>query len=161
MRAPSVFAGGQAEGVLVGGNLSVVCATMGTPYEIDTRDAILFLEEVGERPFRIDRMLNQLRLAGKLRQARGILLGAFPGCEGGDPEGDLPLEQVFADYFEPLRVPVLSGFPAGHVADHAVLPLGVRVRLDATARRLSILEPPVSAESAGDASRAEPGDGAR
>ncbi len=134
--------GGVAEGVLTGGNLSLIAATMGTPYEIDTRDAILFIEDVSEKPFRIDRMLAQLRLAGKLREVRGILLGSFQNCVG--PEASLTLDEVFLDYFRDLGVPVLGGYPAGHgLADHAVLPLGVRVRLDADKGTLSLLESPV------------------
>jgi muramoyltetrapeptide carboxypeptidase len=117
---------------------------MGTPYEIDTRDAILFLEDVMEKPFRIDRMLNQLRLAGKLSEVRGVILGGFVGCDASDPEGDLPLTEVFQDYFGSLGVPVLSGYPAGHVPENATLPFGVRVRLDATARTVTLLESPVA-----------------
>ena len=134
--------GGVAEGVLTGGNLSLIAATMGTPYEIDTRDAILFIEDVSEKPFRIDRMLAQLRLAGKLREVRGILLGSFQNCVG--TEASLTLDEVFLDYFRDLGVPVLGGYPAGHgLADHAVLPLGIRVRLDADKGTLSLLESPV------------------
>ncbi|MBI4601745.1 MAG: LD-carboxypeptidase [Planctomycetes bacterium] len=148
MKAPIALAEGTAEGRLVGGNLSVISSTMGTPYEIDARGAILFLEEVGEKPFRIDRMLNQLRLAGKLGQARGVVLGVFAGCDARDAEGDLSLAEVFSDYFGPLGIPVLCDYPAGHVPDQAVLPVGALVRLDATARRLSILEPAVAAPRA-------------
>ncbi len=134
--------GGVAEGVLTGGNLSLIAATMGTPYEIDTRDAILFIEDVSEKPFRIDRMLAQLRLAGKLGEVRGILLGSFQNCVG--PEASLTLDEVFLDYFRDLGVPVLGDYPAGHgLADHAVLPLGIRVRLDADKGTLSLLESPV------------------
>ncbi len=147
MKAPVTIVKGQAEGMLTGGNLSVVCATLGTQYEVETRGKIFFLEEVGEKVFRIDRLLNQLRLAGKLREVRGVLLGVFAGCEGRDPEGDLSLSEVFGDYFEPLGVPVLHDFPSGHIPDQALLPFGVMVRLDATARTLSILEPAVAAES--------------
>jgi muramoyltetrapeptide carboxypeptidase len=153
IRAPITIVGGEAEGVLVGGNLSVICSTVGTPYEIDTRDSILFLEEVAEKPFRIDRMLNQLRLAGKLKQARGILLGAFRGCQARDA-GEIALSDIFIDYFAPLGVPVLYEFPAGHVPDHVILPFGVKMRLDAKAGRLTILEPPVApADTASTASR--------
>lgn len=158
LKAPVAVVGGSAEGVLVGGNLSVICSTLGTPYEIDARGSILFIEEVAEKPFRIDRLLNQLRLAGKLREARGILLGAFPACDSRDPEGDLSLTEVFADYFVPLGVPVLADFPAGHIADQALLPIGARVRLDATSRKLSILESPVDlSRSAGAGSSAAEG----
>lgn len=145
MKAPTTLAPGVAEGVLAGGNLSLVCALLGTPYEIETRGAILFLEEVAEKPFRIDRMLNQLRLSGKLAEVRGVLLGAFEGCDARDPEGGLELTQVFSDYLIPLGVPVLAGYPAGHTPDQATLPLGLKVRLDAGAKTLSFLEPPVEA----------------
>jgi muramoyltetrapeptide carboxypeptidase len=150
MKAPFTVAGGTAEGVLVGGNLSVISCLMGTPYEIETRGAILFLEEVSEKLFRIDRMLNQLRLAGKLREARGILLGAFAGCE--EREGEVTRGEVLRDYFSTLGVPVLADFPAGHVPDHVTLPLGVRVRLDASAGTLTLLEAPVAEppEAAGE-----------
>ncbi len=130
---------GEASGRLTGGNLSLVCATLGTPYEIDTRDAILFLEDVNEKAFRIDRMLAQLRLSGKLKTIRGVVLGSFLNC--GKERDAIPLDTIFHDYFESLGVPVLAGFPAGHgLRDHAMLPLGARVRLDATAGTLSILE---------------------
>jgi muramoyltetrapeptide carboxypeptidase len=144
MKEPTTLVPGSAEGILTGGNLSVLCSLLGTPYELDTRGAILFLEDVSERPFRIDRMLNQLRLAGKLREARGVLLGAFTSCEDPNPSSSLSLGEVFTDYFVPLGVPVLADYPAGHVPDQATLPIGVRVRLDATARKLSLLESPVS-----------------
>jgi muramoyltetrapeptide carboxypeptidase len=147
MKAPTAIVEGAAEGRLAGGNLSLISSLMGTPYEIDTRGAILFVEEVQEKPFRIDRMLNQLRLAGKLKEARGILLGGFSNCDSRDPDGDLSLSEVFLDYFVPLGVPVLADFPAGHLPDQATLPMGVLVRLDATARTLTILESPVDART--------------
>ncbi|MEM7230843.1 MAG: LD-carboxypeptidase [Planctomycetota bacterium] len=131
------IAGGTAEGKLVGGNLSLVSATMGTPYEVDTNGAILFLEEVSERPFRVDRMLNQLRLAGKLKQLKGALLCRFTNCRGGS--NSRSLDTIFKEYLGPLGIPVLAYFPAGHVSDQATLPVGARVRLDATAKKLSIV----------------------
>lgn len=145
-KPPRAVIGGVAEGVLTGGNLSLIAATMGTPYEIDTRGAILFIEDVNEKPFRIDRMLAQLRLAGKLNEVRGILLGSFQNCVAA--AASLTLDQVFLDYFKDLGVPVLEGYPAGHgLADHAVLPLGVAVRLDADKGTLSLLESPVGRKS--------------
>jgi muramoyltetrapeptide carboxypeptidase len=149
MKAPTTMVPGIAEGVLVGGNLSVLCSTVGTPYEIDATDAILFIEEVSEKNFRIDRLLNQLRLAGILARAKGILLGGFTGCDVRDPEGDIPLAEVLEDYFRPLGVPVLADYPAGHLPDQAVLPLGIRVRLDAGAKKLTLLESPVARETPG------------
>lgn len=133
---------GQCEGRLAGGNLSVLTSTIGTPYEVDARGAILFLEEVNEKPYRIDRMLNQLRLSGKLAEARGILLCRFTGCEARSGR-DRSLEAIFSEYFRTLGVPVLANYPAGHIEDQATLPMGSLVRLDATAQKLVLLEPAV------------------
>jgi muramoyltetrapeptide carboxypeptidase len=138
------LSGGTAEGVLSGGNLSVIASTVGTPYEPRFEGAVLFLEDVSEKPFRIDRMLNQLRLAGKLARVRAVLLGQFTGCEAPEGNSSLSLDEVFRDYFAGLGVPVLAGFPAGHVADQATLPLGVKVLVDATAKRVALLEAPVA-----------------
>jgi muramoyltetrapeptide carboxypeptidase len=129
--------------VLAGGNLSTIASLMGTPFEVDTREKILLLEDVNEEPFRIDRMLCQLRLAGKLAAARGVLLGAFTNCVARAPKESLTLMEVFGEYFDHLGVPVLGGFPAGHIPQQPTLPIGGRVRLDATARTLTILEPVV------------------
>ncbi len=147
--ARRTIAPGAAEGILTGGNLSTIAALMGTPYEIDTRDAVLFLEDVNEEPFRIDRMLCQLRLAGKLAKARGILLGGFTRCVARTPSESWSLDEVIEDTFAKLGVPVLAGFPAGHLPEQPPLPIGIRVRLDATARTLAILEHAVSAATAG------------
>jgi muramoyltetrapeptide carboxypeptidase len=135
---------GAAEGPLVGGNLSTICALLGTPYEIETDGAILFIEDVNEEPFRIDRMLCQLRLAGKLGGLEGALLGGFTRCEARTTRPSFTVEDVLDQYFSELGIPVLAGFPAGHLADQATLPLGVRVRLDATRKTLRILEPAVA-----------------
>jgi len=138
--------GGQAEGVLVGGNLSVLVSTIGTPYEPRSENCILFLEDVSEKPFRIDRMLNQLRLSGKLGQYKGVLLGSFTGCLPLRQAGRIGLLDVFDHYFADLGVPVLSGYAAGHQPDQAILPFGIRVHLDATEKILSFIEAPVAEE---------------
>ncbi len=135
--------GGSAEGVLVGGNLSVLVSTIGTPYEVSGDGQLLFLEDVSEKAFRIDRMLNQLRLSGKLAKFRGILLGAFTNCGQDLNAAGKTLEDLFLEYFGELGVPVLSGFPAGHVSDQAVLPIGGQIRLDADQKKVTILEAPV------------------
>lgn len=137
------LAGGKAEGVLVGGNLSVLTCTIGTPYEARSRGCILFLEDVSETPFRIDRMLNQLRLSGMLGRYKGVILGSFTGCLPLRGRG-IGLLDVFDHYFEKLGVPVLSGYAAGHQPDQATLPIGARVRLDATAKKVSFIEAPVA-----------------
>lgn len=134
---------GLARGRLVGGNLSVVAALLGSEYEVQTEGAILFLEEVGEAPYRIDRMLSSLELAGKLQKVNGVLLGAFTGCEPAPGSPNVSAEQVLRSYFLPRGIPVLAGYPAGHGSWNMPLPLGCRVELDATNRRLRLLEPPV------------------
>jgi muramoyltetrapeptide carboxypeptidase len=123
---------GTAAGRLVGGNLSLLCSLLATPWALDIRDGVLFLEEVGEAPYRIDRLLNQLRLAGALEQARGFLLGSFSGSE--DPS------DVLAHYLGSLDKPVLGGWPAGHLPRNTLLPLGARVLLDADRGSLQFLE---------------------
>lgn len=134
---------GVARGRLVGGNLALVTALMGTPYEIDTTNNILLLEDVGEPPYRIDRFLSQLKLAGKLDVLSGVLLGQFTDCVPLDEKPSLTMETIFQDYFGKLGIPVLQNFPTGHCRDNATLPLNVPVELDADSGRLTILENPV------------------
>jgi muramoyltetrapeptide carboxypeptidase len=135
--------GGVAEGPLVGGNLSLVAATLGTPYAIQPEGALLFLEEVGEPAYRVDRLLTQLRLAGVLRSVAGVVVGAFsdPPDDVEDPEAVL---EVLRDRLGDLGVPVAMGFPFGHVDDNWTLPVGVPARLDADAGTLALLEAAVA-----------------
>ncbi len=139
--------GGQAEGLTTGGNLSLVTATLGTPFEVDTRGRILFLEEVGEEPYRVDRMLTQLWLSGKLSEAAGVVFGKFSNCGPREYKpgysNTLSLEEVLRIRMEPLRIPCLYGLLFGHVRDNATIPLGIRARLDADARTFTLLEPAV------------------
>lgn len=138
---------GTARGALVGGNLSLVCSTLGTPYEIDTRGRILFLEDVGEQPYEIDRMLTQLRLAGKLDAAAGVVWGECDDCgpRQFEPAAVSPftLGEVVDNLLGALKVPVLSGLTIGHTDDQLTLPLGVAATLDAAAGTLEIAEPAV------------------
>jgi len=133
---------GVAEGRLAGGNLSLLAALMGTPWEPDLAGRIVLIEDIGEAPYRIDRMLTTLLLAGKLQKAAGILFGDSPSCMH-HPEGkpSLTMLEVFQELLEPLGIPVLYGFPCGHTAYRATLPLGVAVRLDASAGSVTVLEP--------------------
>jgi muramoyltetrapeptide carboxypeptidase len=135
---------GTASGQLVGGNLSLIVATMGTPYEIETRGKILFIEDVGEEPYRIDRMLTHLRLAGKFDNAAGIIFGECSGCSPADfkPSTASPytLGEVLDNIFGALKVPVLSGLTIGHTTDQLTLPLGVTATLDAGKGTLEIKE---------------------
>jgi muramoyltetrapeptide carboxypeptidase len=132
--------GGTARGPIVGGNLSLVAATMGTPYEIDTSERILFLEDVDEAPYRVDRMLTQLRLAGKLDRCAGILLGDWKDCEPKEGKPSLTLLQVFEEVLAPAGKPVAFGFRAGHCTPALTFPLGVQAVLDADTGTLEIVE---------------------
>jgi muramoyltetrapeptide carboxypeptidase len=142
---PITLVGGKARGRLIGGNLSVLHALMGTPYEIQTDGKILFLEDVGEAPYRVDRMLNTLRLAGKFDHVAGVILGAFSARDDEAPwDTDATVDDVLRDYFAKLGVPVLMHFPVGHVRFNATLPVGAMAELDATRQTLQVLESPVS-----------------
>ena len=143
-----VLSPGTGRGRLTGGNLSLVAALMGTDYEIETEGRVLFLEDVGERPYRIDRCLSQLRLAGKLDHPAAVILGQFSKCEPKPDEESLTLEQVFEDYFGELGIPVITNFPAGHHKFNATLPLGAQVEVDADRSRVSVLENPVTLRTA-------------
>jgi len=134
------LSGGYAKGDLVGGNLSLVAASIGTPFEIDTKGKVLFLEEVGEAPYRVDRMLCQLEAAGKLNQAAAFLLGDFTDCTPKEGSASLSLDEVLKGYLAGRGKPCLSGVPAGHGEFNATLPLGVRVAVDGDSPRLVFLE---------------------
>lgn len=136
--------GGVAEGRLVGGNLSLVAATMGTEYAIDAAGAILFLEEVGEPAYRLDRMLTQLRLAGVLDAVAGVALGDFTESRDDGAEQLPSPAEVLRDRLGDLGVPVAYGFPFGHVDDNWTLPVGARARLNADEGTFALLEPAVA-----------------
>ncbi|SMD37356.1 muramoyltetrapeptide carboxypeptidase [Reichenbachiella faecimaris] len=135
---------GVAEGALVGGNLSLMCSLMGTPYDIDFKDKIVFIEEIGESPYRVDRMLTQLLNSGKLSQAKGIAIGVFKGCETKPDDPDFALstslENVLKDRFSNFNIPVLYGLPIGHIDDNATLPFGIQAELDVEKASLKLLE---------------------
>jgi muramoyltetrapeptide carboxypeptidase len=139
---------GYAEGILTGGNLSLICALMGTPHEIDTRRKILLIEDTDEPNYSIDRMLTQLRLAGKLRDAAGIAVGTFTNAEPANPDKRFPVEEILKDIFLPLKRPVIVNVPFGHGPHKATLPLGARAVLDAEKARLVIVKPGVSTRRA-------------
>ena len=136
--------GGWGEGRLTGGSLSLVVASLGTPFEIDTRDAILMLEDTGEPPYRIDRMLEQLRAAGKLDGLVGIGLGSFDGCEDARYP-DRELEDVLADALDGLGVPVVDGLPFGHGDVNLAWPMGARAAIDGDRGEVELLESAVAA----------------
>ncbi|MUK89671.1 LD-carboxypeptidase [Ornithinibacillus sp. L9] len=129
---------GRVTGTLVGGNLSLIVSTLGTPFEIDTKEKLLLLEDIDEVPYRVDGMLNQLKLAGKLDQAAGIVIGDF-AKSAPKKEPSLTLDQVFNDYFKELEGPVMSGFKIGHCYPHFAVPLGVKATMDTERKELRIM----------------------
>jgi len=134
---------GRAQGTLYGGCLSMLAASLGTPFEIETDGTILFIEDVGEKPFRIDRMLMQLHLAGKLKGVRGFVFGEMLDCR--PPAGETyTLQQVILRVLREYEVPVVYGLKSGHVSSNNItLPLGVKAELTANSEgvALKILEP--------------------
>jgi len=136
--------GGVAEGPLAGGNLTLLQCLIGTPHFPDLDGAILFLEDVGEDLYRVDRMLAHLRMAGALERLAGIAVGRFTELKREMSDGALGFDEVLANYFLPLGIPVAYGFPFGHIDDQWTLPLGVRARLDAGSGELELLEAAVS-----------------
>jgi muramoyltetrapeptide carboxypeptidase len=135
---------GAAEGPLAGGNLTLLQCLIGTPYFPDLAGAVLVLEDVGEDLYRIDRMLAHLRLIGALHRLAGVLVGRFTELKRAGGDGALGFDEVLANYFEPLGIPVAYGFPVGHIEAQWTLPLGIRARLDADAREVELLEAAVT-----------------
>lgn len=135
--------GGVAEGPLIGGNLTLLQCLVGTRYFPDCTGAILFLEDVGEDLYRVDRMLAHLRMIGALDQLAGIVVGRFTDMKRQMSDGAFGFDEILAHYFIPLEIPVAYGFPIGHVDQQWTLPLGVRARLDADAGEVELLEPAV------------------
>ncbi len=140
----STLRGGKARGQLVGGNLSVLASLAGSAYMPEFRGSLLFLEDINEYIYRVDRLLSTLRLCGALGQVAGVVLGKFTKCEPGDGRfGTLTLEEVFDDYFLPLNVPVYRGAMIGHIKRKFTVPVGLEVEMDADAGTLQLLRPAV------------------
>jgi muramoyltetrapeptide carboxypeptidase len=135
---------GVAEGQLVGGNLMLITSSLGTPWEIDTKDRILFIEEVGERTYCVDRMLTQLRLAGKFDDCAGVVFGDFADCTIEYPEFGLTLEEIIRDVVVPCGKPIFTGLRCGHCTPKLTLPFGVKCRMDANECTLTVLESAVT-----------------
>lgn len=131
---------GQAEGLLVGGNLMLIASSLGTPWEIDTKGRIIFIEEVGERTYCVDRMLTQLRLAGKFDECAGVVFGNFADCPVEYPEFGLTLEEIIRDVVAPCGKPIFTGLRCGHCTPKLTLPFGVKCRMDAEKCTLTVLE---------------------
>ncbi len=133
---------GTATGQLIGGNLTLITASLGTPYEIDTKGKILFLEDIDESEQRIDRMLTQLKLAGKLDDAAGLLLGAWTNCGPENPkhpERSLSLNTIFKEILTPLKKPILSNLACGHCLPTMSLPLGRIITVDAETQNITVV----------------------
>lgn len=134
---------GRATGPLIGGNLSVISGIVGSPYFPGTSGAILFLEDVGEPPYRIDRMLTQLKLAGVLDGLAGFVFGQCVACGPGSGYGSLTLEDILRDHIQPLGIPAYAGAWIGHVEPLWTLPIGGAVTIDATTGTLQMQTPAV------------------
>lgn len=137
--------GGKARGRLIGGNLTLISTTMGTPFEIQTAGKLLFLEDVDEQPYSVDRMLTQLRLAGKFNGIAGLIIGECAGCAPRDYkpsfESTFSLGEVLQNILGDLKVPVMTGLAIGHTEDQLTLPLGVMASMDAGKAEITIEEP--------------------
>jgi muramoyltetrapeptide carboxypeptidase len=136
---------GNTTGRIIGGNLALLASLQGTDYFPDMNDKILFLEDIGELPFRIDRMLNQLRLSKVFNQIKGIVLGAFIDCHETDPlKKTLTLGEVVDDYLNKLKIPVVYNFPNGHIKDIVTIPNGIKIKLNASRSFIEYTEGAVS-----------------
>jgi len=136
------IAGGKAEGELIGGNLSVLASMAGSKYAPDFENKIVFIEEIEEKTYRVDRMLTQLIQSTNLRKANGIVLGVFDKCST-DHEPTLTLKQAISDILKPLNMPVAYGFPFGHINNKITIPMGINAKFNADRRTLKLMEPAV------------------
>ena len=141
---PERLRSGKARGYLLGGNLSLLAALVGTPFLPDFRGSVLFVEEIGEEPYRVDRMLQQLILGKVLHSTRGLLWGQFTDCSPKDPSlPSLSVTDLLHEVSRQHKVPSLANLPFGHIGRKMTIPVGVRCQLDADAKKLSFLEPAV------------------
>jgi muramoyltetrapeptide carboxypeptidase len=133
---------GTATGPLIGGNLSLLAATLGSPYEMDSKNKLIFIEEVEEKNYKVDRGLTSLSLAGKFRDCKGIVLGTWADVGDPDlpPEKNLTLREIFDEVVKPCGKPVINNFRAGHIYPQITIPFGVKTRLDATSGTVAFLE---------------------
>lgn len=135
--------GGKAEGVLVGGNLSVLSAMLGSPFLPDWEDKILFLEDLNEDTYRLDRMLTHLKIAGVFDKIKGFVFGNCRKCVP-DPAGGFSLQQLLHQHFDDMPIPSFYGSQIGHIADKFTVPIGVRAQIDADAKTIRLLQHPMA-----------------
>ena len=136
---------GKATGPLAGGNLTLLTTTLGTPWEVDTQGRVLLLEDIGEDIYRIDRMLTQLRLAGKLQKAAAIVVGECKDCPPPNHASAYSLGEVLDYLLSDLNIPVYYGLSFGHTTDQVTLPIGIQATVDAAAQTLTVDAPAVHA----------------
>ncbi|MEB2778379.1 LD-carboxypeptidase [Algoriphagus sp. D3-2-R+10] len=132
--------GGKIEGKILGGNLTVLTAISGSPYYPDFKDSVLFIEDIGEDPYKMDRMMSTLKLNGTLDKIKGFIFGQCSDCEPGGGYGSLTLDQVLDDYVLPLGIPAYSGAMIGHISQQFIIPVGAKVAMDADKGTISLLE---------------------
>lgn len=135
---------GVASGPLLGGNLSIVAALCGTPYAADFRGGLLFLEEVDEAPYRLDRWMTQLDLSFGFASAAGVMVGVCEDCAPEEGKRSLSLDETFDQHLKPLTVPAVTGYSIGHIRHQFTVPMGIQARLDTAAQTVTLLEPAVS-----------------
>lgn len=128
---------GTAEGKMVGGNLAVISGLHGTPFDYDYRDALLFVEDIGESPYKIDRMMQTLKLSGVFGQIKGLVIGQFTQCPP-DPSMPHPLSECIRDYLRPYRIPLVFDAPIGHVDDNYPIAVGGTYRIDVSEKGVKI-----------------------
>ncbi len=134
-----IIQSGEVEGIFLGGNLTVFASLIGTPYLPDFENSILFLEEINEEIYRIDRLFCQLKLSGILSKVKGIVLGKFTNCGHGNRFSSLTLEEVFAHYINPLNIPCFSGAMIGHINNKFTVPVGAKVKINAEKGSIEML----------------------
>lgn len=134
---------GKAKGVLLGGNLAVLTSILGSPYAPDFKGKILFLEEINEEIYRVDRMMSQLEICGVFKQVSGVVLGKFTNCKASGSYGTLTLDEIFDDYLKNLNIPVFSGAMIGHIEEKFTIPVGIEAEIDADLGTIKMLRPAV------------------
>jgi muramoyltetrapeptide carboxypeptidase len=129
---------GQASGPIIGGNLTLLVSTLGTDYEVDTKGKLLFIEDIDEEPYKVDRMLNQLKLAGKFHDAEGIIIGDFKNCGPDKRKESLTLDQLFDEHIKPANKPAMKGFLIGHSSPCLGIPIGSVGRMNTIGKTLIV-----------------------
>lgn len=132
---------GKAQGKLIGGNLTILASLVGTSYFPDTKGAILFVEDVGENIYRIDRLMTQLKLAGIFNQLSGFIFGQCINCLPSTDYGSFTLEEVIFEHIKPLKIPAWMGAQIGHLESILTFPIGIEVEIDASLGQIKMLEP--------------------